>query len=775
MDTLRLERFRPYVVSFLLLAGTGGFAYFAHGFYPIRTWLFWRYASYWLVIGPWLLCCTAFGYELTARYCRWLTKLEQLTVGVAVGVLCFALAIFACGLVHGLHPVTAVLLPLAFLAFGGKRLWHDTRKLARRSRFGFEHRFDLRVVPVWLLALLGVFVLYFSLLSPETFTFDARWYHMPMAQRYALSGKIARFDEGFWMSAFPQMLSYLYAWVFLLPRALMFDRMELCAHIEFFLFVATLAQIPILVRRLAPNAPWQLSWCLRLAFPGVYLYDGNLNAGADHVAGFFTLPLALAVLRAWPRFEWRRVALVAVLISAVALVKYTSWAVCASAGIVVGLRGLWLGSVRRKWSAWTSLGVLGGVILVVTAPHWLKNLAWYGDPLYPQLAGIFPSSPWGPEFEARRADLDGIRRGAPLNAEGLKAALESTLTFSFIPNEWEFLHRDVPVFGSLFTLTLPCLLFLKRAGKLWGIYLSTMLAIVFWYMLAHYDRYLQTLVPLMAAGTAACFARVWQLGLVPRLAVSALVAFQVIWGLDVPFFRTHNLIGDSPIRHVSQFLASGFDKRPHRLELFQPMPAIGKAIPRDAVVLTHDSLLILGMDRQWVSDQNQSRISYGALRSPHKIHRLLESLGVTHLVWPDNSVGVDSIAGDLAFYGYALRYTHDRKAIGGYTVSTLPAQPPPESWSNPLVAYFGCGSPYRTGWYPLSELTRRLPGMPAAKRSATLSKDMAVVAAHAGFVVVERDCQSDVAVGAPFQLAARRGRAELYLRKEPFLSPPPAP
>jgi hypothetical protein len=234
------ERLRAPASTLVLAVGLIGFAVFVHGFYPIHTWLFWRYAGYVLLVLAWTACCLSLGYEVVCRYCPWLTKTEQLTVGLAVGVLSFGLAIFFIGLIHGLHPVTSVLLPLAFLASGARRLRRDVPKLARRRHWGFRHSFDLRFLPVWLLGLAGVGVLYFCILSPEAFTFDARWYHMPIAQRYALSGKVSRFDEGFWMAAFPHLLSYVYAWVYLLPGLLMFDRMEIGVHVEFALFVAIL-------------------------------------------------------------------------------------------------------------------------------------------------------------------------------------------------------------------------------------------------------------------------------------------------------------------------------------------------------------------------------------------------------------------------------------------------------------------------------------------------------------------------------------------------------
>jgi hypothetical protein len=296
-----------------------------------------------------------------------------------------------------------------------------------------------------------------------------------------------------------------------------------------------------------------------------------------------------------------------------------------------------------------------------------------------------------------------------------------------------------------------------------------MLAVVFWYLLAHYDRYLQTIVPLMAAGTAATLGLAWQMGRAPRLAAIALVAFQVIWGSDTIFIRSHNQIAmDSPLRHVAQFLASGHERRAGRLTLFEPMPSIGKLIPKDAVVLTHDSLLILGMDRNWVSDQNQSLISYGELRTPRAIHQQLRALGVTHLVWPDASANIDSMAGDLAFFGYALRFTRDHKSVAGYSIGTLPDQAPPATAPDPEVAYYGCGVAYSKGWYHLSELTRRLPGMPRARGHGSL-RDVATVNARADFVVVERECQREINPDPQFfRWATRRGRIELFVRNQPL-------
>jgi hypothetical protein len=759
IEEARLNRVRKVGPAIVLLAGLAFYATFVNRFYPINTWLFLRYASYWLIIGAWLLGCWSFGYEIVARHCAFLRKTEQLTVGLALGVLAFGLAIFFIGLLHGLYTITALVLPVAFFAVGARRLSRDLRRLVRKTRLARRMSIDLRVLPFWALALLGIAFLYVGVISPETYSYDVRWYHMPIAQRYALSHAVERFDEGLWLAAFPHLLSYIYAWVFLLPKTLLFDRMVLGGHVEFFLFVATLAQIPVVIRRVVPGTKASLAWIAPLAFPKIYLYDSNLNACADHFAGFFLLPAVLLIIRAWRNYERDRVVWAALFIGAIALTKYTAYAMGVVAGGILFMRGAWLLVTRRSVTILATMGALLLVALAISAPHWLKNWVWYGDPIYPQLHSILPAHPWSPEMAARRDLLDSIRRGGEFTRAGLIEALKATVTFSFVPNDWEFFHRDWPIFGSLFTLTLPCLFFLRRSGALWGIYLGSMASVFLWYLLAHYDRYLQAILPAMALGTAACLARIWELGTFARASASLLIGFQIIWGSDVPFIRTHNQIGDSPLRHVAQFLNSGFDRRPGRLTLFQPWPQVAAAVPKDGVLLAHETELILGLERNWVADVDQSLISYGALGSPRAVHEQLRSLGVTHLVWTTNSQSKDTLAGDLVFFGYASRYTEHQQEISGYHVGALPEKAPESSpGGDAAVAVWGCGR-LGTSWYSLSELRT-----PAPRRSKDRKLEPEDANPDAEYAVIDRACHAKVKLGERFRRVGTRGKQELYVR-----------
>jgi hypothetical protein len=287
-----------------------------------------------------------------------------------------------------------------------------------------------------------------------------------------------------------------------------------------------------------------------------------------------------------------------------------------------------------------------------------------------------------------------------------------------------------------------------------------------WWLLNHYESYLQGILPWMAAATAACFTLVWRQGTLARAGLVLLVSLQLIWGGDVPFFRTHNLIGDSQIRHVASFIPSGFEKRTARLRLFEPMPSIGEALPNDAVVLAHDIVMILGIDRNWVTDNHQSRISYGRLRSPAKIHAVLRELGVTHMVWPDASTHRDTLAGDLAFLQYAVHHGANYRRVHNYNIADLPERAPADSLPDYQVAVFGCNAPYASGFYRLSDLTVAAvaPGRAPAPRESTV--DLTAAKARADFVVVD-SCHRSIDPAPEFHIVSLRDGSRLYVRSKP--------
>jgi hypothetical protein len=176
--------------------------------------------------------------------------------------------------------------------------------------------------------------------------------------------------------------------------------------------------------------------------------------------------------------------------------------------------------------------------------------------------------------------------------------------------------------------------------------------------------------------------------------------------------------------------------------------------------------MILGFDRNWVTDQHQALIHYARLGSPAAIHEQLAALGVSHLIWKGQSIRRDSLAEDLAFFNYALNYTVERRQFGGFSIGTLPAKPPRTRRRDYEVALYGCGRPYRSGAYDLEQLS--LPVLDPGPRPQpwTDLDDLKSEADSFDFVVVDGSCRTERDPPG-FVLAAMRGSSYLYVRSPP--------
>jgi len=710
---------RRVVVTLGLLAATVILYRSVTPQYPIEQWLFLRYAVYWLVSGVFVGACLSAGHVVVrALLGRTLPLLEQLTVAFAVGVFVFELALFGAGLAGWYGPVLFVLLPVGCLAVGA---WPLTRYLLRARRHARAlglHRPVLQ--PVVLLtvayATLCMVALYLPVMTPLNASFDARWRHMMLAEQYAVFGGIRRFQEGWLFGASPQLTPLLYAWPFMVPAKLLFDHVELCAHIEFAIFaVLTLTGVPALVRRLVPRAnPW-LAWAARFAFPGVLLYDSNLSVGADQIGAVFAAPLFLVALRAFRGMTPRVGVLLGVLLAGAACAKETTALLLVPAPVLsVVLRFLLdaFARLRSRNAGWSRLAgsVAAGITTIaLSTPHWLKNLLWYGDPLYPTLHAYLAGRPSTPEtVYAYEWGLRATLWAPTRDLAGLKETALALFTFSFKPLAWGVFHRDVPVFGSLFTLLLMVLPFVRRASRTWWLVLWVHLSLFGWYWVHHEERHLQVLVPWMAAVVAAIATMVWrQAGVPARAALVALIGLQVVWGADVYFYPTHTMAGAAPIKAVADLLAKAYERKYELRYRYQPdQLALRDALPKNAVLLVHERRDNLGIGRTVVTDYygEQGAIDYARLASPDRVYRKLRELGVTHLAWSAHrSQGYESLAGDIVFFEFAHRYAGKPQRIGGFFLAAMPKKPPTPPIGDQVVV-IGCGPDYPSGIYRLSDV-----------------------------------------------------------------------
>jgi hypothetical protein len=700
----------------VILGGLGKFLLVVHEHYPIQHWLFFRYVSFWFWVGVLAFACWTAGGAVLGLLGILLPRAERALISFAVGLLVFFLGMFLGGLLGLYTKLFAFALPLAMIAFGAPRAF----RRARRMRKPLVQLLGRPVrVRSWLgvamvaFGAMGLLLAYIPTLTPLNIAADARWYHLVLAESYAASGGIVRSGEGSFVAAYPQLASIIYTWAFLLPRTTLFDRVEIAAHIEVMVFLWTLLGVAVLAARVVPRRRIGLGWVAMFLFPGLLLYDSSLSVAADHILAFWGPPILLMSIRAWERLDPRPAFLLAVALAGAVLTKYQAGCLVIAPIFALALRGVWLLVRSREGRARTllGLGVAAASTLLFTSAHWLKNLLWYRDPFYPLLHGRLPSTPWSPDAQRY---FDTVFRAAFWRPEGTlaersKETFFALFTFSFEPHDWSSFHRDVPVFGSLFTLLTFCVPFLGVRRRLWALVGCTYAGIWVWYWASHQDRYLQALVPLMAATTAAIITLIWRSGLVARACVSLPIAAQIVWGGDVPFFPTHAFVNTTPYKLVADLLASGHAQNYRdRLRPFPPWLELGRRLPGDAKVLVHGDIGPLGLGRSSVTDHTgwQGGISYGR-HTYASLHDQLQRLGVTHVVWiPNWGHGVNSIADDLVFYAFVARYVEDRDAIQKHSFARLGVRPADAPHGNVLV--WSKVEGYAPGVYALTDLT--IPG-----------------------------------------------------------------
>jgi len=757
--SLAKQHARSFVVLAFLLGAAGFFANLVHQHYPLEDWLFFRYAGYWLCSLTWLTAVVGVGHVVVERgFGLRLPFHEALVSALAVGLFAFELMMLAVGALDGFRAPAFGLVPLVFLAGGIP----GVRSLVGRGATLFaRHRPPVSALGLAAIALglLAFFAIYFAMLTPENVQFDSRWKHMSLAEDWVASGGLRRKDEGWLFAARPHMTSLLYSWAFLLPGARLFDKMLLCAHLELVVFmVTTLAGIPALVRRLVPRADPRVVWAARFLFPGVLLYDSSISAGTDHIGGLFVVATAVTMFRAWPRLDPGPTLLVAVFLAAGTLVKETIAIMLVPVPVLaLGARGIYLFVQSRRGRVPASLGTNAwrtpllafAVAVVATAPLWLKNLVWYGDPLYPSLNRFFSPEPWAKDAAYRFTwGYQEAQMWAPdRNVDGLLETFRALFTFSFEPHDWKRFHRDVPVFGSLFTLLLPCLLFCRGAKRTWLVVGWIHVALFAWYSVHHQDRYLQGLMPLFAGTTAAMLQLIWtQHGGIVRAGLAALVGLQLVWGGDVYFFQTHAM-ARSPLKKSIDLLSAGFEhKTSGRFAIQNSYQAIGRELPPDARVLLHETNINLGTGRTTVLDNPgwQYAIEYGSQPSPAHVHALLAGLGVTHIhARTEKTKGTDSLAGDIRFHDYLRRYAENARQLASGVLADLGNAP--EGPFDDSVAVLSCGKDYLPGLYQVTDLSTppfgpRMKELPEPRSPGTMPRDAPALIDAAEFVVVNPRC-----------------------------------
>jgi hypothetical protein len=791
LDGRILEWARRILLPLALLYAASRVAKEYHQHYPIHQWLVWRYAGYWIACAAFTVACISGGHRARRLLgLRGEGLRAELLMSFGLCVLLFFWCVFLLGLAGLLKMPVFFALPVAMAIAGGRPGLKLGRRCVRAVRLGFVTRRKRSVVDRVIGVCAAVFgvtallLLYLQTLAPENVSFDARWYHLGMAEHYVSQGAIRRFPEGWFLGAFPQLGSLLYAWAFLFPTGHIFDRTLLAVHLELTLFLWTLAGVSAVVHRLVPRVRPRFAWVGVFLFPGLFVYDSSFIGGADHIVAFWAPLIFLALLRAWSAPSARSWLLASAFVAGAALTKYTAMIIVVFPVLALVARCLieLAASARRRrmdrrfWLAPAALLLSG---LVLTAPHWLKNWLWYGNPIYPRGAQWFTNRPWSPEA-ARVLEQVDLTQWSPqgTTAQKLKETLKALYTFSFEPHDFPKMHGAVPVFGSLFTVCLFALPFLRGTKRVWALAIGTNLGVFCWYWTQHEDRYLQALVPWMAAVVVAVAALAWSSHVIAKAAVAVLVGLQIAWGSDLPFLPIHSMVRPGPLDTSLRLIGSGYRKEyAKRLDVFSDAVRLGKLLPKDAHLLLHDFNPRLGINRAVVTDSPifQGALYYSALEGPKALHDLLRSVGVTHVAWlRQRSRGAQTYAGDLVFFDFLARHTTEEQSAGAFQVARLIDAPNADGEGGDVL-YLGCSKTYAQGVYRRTDMAvptgRKQPASRYPKPRIPLSDPAAAASLveDVRYVVFEPKCSINLpaAVNAGFINMATRdsGGGQLWVRK----------
>jgi hypothetical protein len=622
---------------------------------PPQGWLVWRYLAVGAQAALFALGSLCGGHALLSLIPVRLPVRERLVMSFALGVLSWALLTVVLGLLGLLGTVAFLGIPLVGILLGGLRLRREVARLFRLRAVLRPQRERLTDRLRRLFGVVCVFLIWVPLLTPANVTYDAMWYHLPLAEQYAAAGGLFRLEEGWFSGTMPHLSTYLYTWAFLSPSSKLFDSIVLAAHLEFVIFLATLAFVPVLVDVLLPRPRLVASWPLLFLFPGVFLYDSALGCGADHVLAFWTIPFFLSLRRFWRRPNIGNAVLFGATTGAAALTKYQAVIFLIGPAVVVFLRLVW-SMARLRWSDAGAMFLAAMSALVVSSPHWLLNTMWHHNPIYPHLSSVFPSVPLVEGVDTTVAEKAWIPKGTPF--EKVKETLLATAQFGFESHDWITFHQERPVFGSLFLVAVGFLPFLQRRRAVGALMALTWSAVPIWYWTHHQDRYLQAIVPLAAVAVGVALVGIWRRYGLARPAVAALAGFQVLHASDIWTLPAHATLSSAPVHSVVDLIAS--NKRSAPEELVDRHFAISRAqkvLPRTAKVLVHDVHIHLGLGRVAVRDHTsrQGAINWALLGSTRAAADQMENMGVTHLYWPGTPTAWSSIGDDLVFYRFAQR------------------------------------------------------------------------------------------------------------------------
>jgi hypothetical protein len=671
--------FAGFCLLGLALAGTLTYAKLGSEVNAIEQWLFWPLAALWGWVATLNLACVSFGQLVIVRVLklRNLSALESAVFAMAVGLVCFVIALYIGGALAWFTPVFAVALPVTMFAVSAPYGIALFKQLIRAAANTHRTPFTFALICAGSMC---AGIVYLGALTPDSLNYDSTWCHLTVSQDYARAGRIIAFPADYTKNM-PQLASMIHTWGFIVPGLTTPLRYMLVLHNEFGIFLWTLAGVAAGIRRMLNDQRVAGSWAAFFLFPIIFVYDHNLGGAADHICAFFAVPMVLATLRMLRGFRFGDAILLGVVSAGGLATKYQ--AAYLIVGIAMVLGAVWpvrLSQLRRQGAPqqvlrevlWAPL-LTAAVAALCVSPHFIRQAIFHKNPLYPFLQDVIPSWPSVPNaaflFKNTISDPNWIPKGTLL--ERLCYATKLFWTFSFHPH-YSF-TRNMPAFGSLFTLLLPALLFVRDRNRIFiGAFISSV-ALFIWALVYNVDRNLQVFMPVMICVTGALIIKIWRQSRVARWGLVPLVALQVVWGGDALFYSSY-----SRIDSAMALIRSGYDGTAKtRFDSYRSsFRALHDALPDNARVLLHNAHPNLGIDREiylgWVG--YQGLISYDALHTPAELQAYFKRLGITHLLYDPDGFRAATKQQEI-LWNALIAHAPNMGRFGAYKLLRMPETP----------------------------------------------------------------------------------------------------
>ena len=347
---------------------------------------------------------------VTASACGWgLTLLVamRLSPRSAIQRLCYAaglglgltglytLGIGAMGWIGSWWSLGAFLVPgvVLLLVFGHTLLGELRRELTEAAAILLEDPLAL-VVMVMAVLVLGA-VVWFSYSPP--LEYDVTEYHLGAPAHYYRNGHIDFIEHNVY-SNFPFQVEMLYLASMVLEGDA-FQGAYLAGTMNVVLLIVAAVSIWSMVRRFIGRAFAPYAMATLLTLPWFWMV--SIRCYVENGLTLYVI-LSLCALCDYYREDSRRYALLAGLFGGLAMgCKYPAGFFLAGVAAAIVLNGAF-GHIRAPWRktmAALALFVVGSVAAV--SPWLAKNTVLTGNPVYPQLSGVFPSRDWDARSAAK--------------------------------------------------------------------------------------------------------------------------------------------------------------------------------------------------------------------------------------------------------------------------------------------------------------------------------------------------------------------------------------